>query len=149
MKKRLVLFGIVILVSLLGVLTPQFAQDAPKAVEGTNPKNHDHALLLGFVRTINTAEVADFYEYGSYASWQTLLAHNQEYLNEWLSKFYSPEAKVHFGDMPEILPGWSLRLSMQSDGRGYVLVLEDATDKDGYAALSDERGIIRECKFLN
>jgi hypothetical protein len=50
--------------------------------------------------------------------------------------------------MPEILPGHNLRFNVHSDGQGYDVLLEDATDKSGYAALSDERGVIRECKAL-
>jgi hypothetical protein len=34
------------------------------------------------------------------------------------------------------------------DGTGWVVVLEDAKDATGYAALSDESGVIRECKYL-
>jgi hypothetical protein len=102
--------------------------------------------MLGLVRTINTAEVVEQTTYGSFASWQTLLAHQQEYLNEWLANFYSRDPNVHFGSTPEILPGWNLRLTVQSDGSGWVVMLEDAKDKNGYAALSDERGVIWECK---
>jgi hypothetical protein len=68
-------------------------------------------------------------------------------LNGWLARYYSRKADTHFGEIPEILPGWNLRLSVQTNGQGYVL-LEDANDKTGYAAVSDERGIIRECRFL-
>jgi hypothetical protein len=46
------------------------------------------------------------------------------------------------------LPGWNLRLNVNADGQGYVLLLEDTADKTGYAALIDERGAIRECKYL-
>ena len=36
----------------------------------------------------------------------------------------------------------------QNDGQGYVVFLEDSTDREGYAAHSDERGVIWECKWL-
>lgn len=101
---------------------------------------------MGLVRTINTLEVTDFKQYGWYAFWQMLLERYEKDLNGWLARFYSREANVHFGGMPEIPPGWNLRLNVQMDGQGYVVVLEDANDKTGFAALSDERGIIRECK---
>jgi len=63
-------------------------------------------------------------KYGSYGSWRTLLEHQQEYLNPWIGKFYSADANVHFGDTPEILPGWNLRLNVHTDGQGYDLLLE-------------------------
>lgn len=50
--------------------------------------------------------------------------------------------------MPEILPEWSLRLNVNADGQGYVLLLEDSADKTGYAVLNDERGVIRVRKYL-
>lgn len=129
----------------LGTLTPQFAQNAPTDEEKSNT---DHAILLGFVRTINTAEVVNFTNYGSYAPWQILLAHYPAYFNKWLADIYSEGGNAHYGEMPEILPGWKLRLNVQADGRGYIVMLEGANDKGGYAAVSDERGVIRECKYL-
>lgn len=129
----------------LGTLAPQFAQNAPTDEEKSNK---DHAILLGLVRTINTAEVANFSNYGSFASWQILLAHYPDYFNKWLADMYSQGGNAHYGEMPEILPGWKLRLNVQADGRGFVVLLEDASDKDGFAAVSDERGVIRVCKYL-
>lgn len=129
----------------LGSQSSQFAQNASTEVQTSSS---DHASLVGLVRTINTVEVMELSKYGSYASWPTLLAHQSESLNGWLANFYSEEANVPFGETPEILPGWNLRLNVQADGKGYVALLEDANDKTGYAALSDERGIIRECKYL-
>lgn len=78
--------------------------------------SRNRALALGFLRTINTAEAADFSKYGSYVSWQTLLARQPEYLNAWLATYYAQERKVHFGDLPEVLPGLNLRLSVHIDG---------------------------------
>jgi hypothetical protein len=69
--------------------------------------------------------------------------------NSWLKRFYSSnEPNVQFRDAPEILPEWNLRLNVQADGKGYVLLLNDASDKTGFAWVSDESGIIRECKYL-
>jgi len=92
-----------LLVSALGVLTPQFAQDAPTGAEKPDLERRSNMFCL--VRTINTLEATDFDEYGSYESWQTLLERHRRDLNGWLAKFYSQETKVHFGDMPEILGG--------------------------------------------
>ena len=81
----------------------------------------------------------------TYAPWQTLLAHEPEYLNAWLSTYYP---NFHFGALPKILPGLNLRLTVHADGQGYDVLVEDVGDTNGYAGLSDERGIIRECKWL-
>jgi hypothetical protein len=143
MTKHGIVIGTVFVLLAFGMQTPQFAQDhsdQQKALE-------EHATLIGLVRTINTAEASDFFQYGSYSSWQTLLAQDSDYLNAWLTRFYLQKA-AHFAETPEILPGWNLRLTVQPDGRGFVLVLEDANDKSGFAAVSDERGIIRECKYI-
>jgi hypothetical protein len=148
MKKHRVILSSVLLVWTLGTSAPQLAQDATSGVEPTSQQGSNHALALGFLRTINAAEVGDFSKYGSYSSWQTLLAHEPEYLNAWLATYYSQKPNVHFGDLPEVLPGLRLRLSVHTDGLGYDVLVEDATDKNGYAGLSDERGMIRECKWL-
>jgi hypothetical protein len=146
MTKQQVILSGVLLALALGTSASQFAQDASTAVEKPNRQSRNHALALGFLRTINTAEVADFANYGSSTSWQTLLAHQPGYLNSWLSTYYT--RNVHFGDLPEILPGLTLRLSAHTDGHGYDVLVEDMSDKSGYAGLSDERGVIRECKWL-
>jgi hypothetical protein len=146
MKKFRITLSTVLLVLALGTLASQFAQDA-----STGPKKPDlerRATMAGLVRTINTAEVGEQSTYGSFASWQTLLAHQQEYLNDWLRRFYSRDPNVHFGSTPEILPEWNLRLIVPMDGQGWVVLLRDAKDETGYAVLSDESGVIRECKYL-
>jgi hypothetical protein len=148
MKKHRVILGTVLLVLALGISKSQFAQNASTVVENSDQQSRNHALALGFLRTINTAEVVDFSKYGSYASWRTLLAHQPEHLNSWLSTYYPEEPNLHFGDLPEILPGLHLRLSVHTDGHGYDVLVEDAGDKNGYAGLSDESGRIRECKWL-
>ena len=95
--------------------------------------------MTGLVRTINTAEVVERSTYCSFASWQTLLAHEQKTFNEWFASFYSHDPNVHFGSTPEIPPGWNLRSLVQPDDLGYVVLVEDAKDKNGYVALSESR----------
>jgi hypothetical protein len=146
MNKHRIIFSAVLLVLALGRLTPQFAQDTLPNPSGPDLERRMHAL--GLLRTINTAEVVELYKYGSYSSWQTLLAHQPEYLNEFLARAYPQEVNLRFADMPEVLPGYKMRFNVHSDGQGYDILLEDATDKTGYAPLSDERGIIRESKWL-
>jgi hypothetical protein len=148
MKKHRVILSTVSVVLFLGVLAPQFAQDTH-----TNPTRPDlerrgHAISL--LRIINTAEVGEISNYGSYASWQTLLAHQPESLNEFIARNYPQEANLHFADMPEILPGWSLRFNVHADGQGYDVRLQDLTDKRwGYAALTDESGLILQAEPLH
>ena len=148
MKNNRVILSAVLLVVALGSSGSQFAQETPTGAEKSKAQDR-HGLALGFLRTISTAEVAGFARYGSYASWQILLAHDAQYLNEWVATYYSENPGVHFGELPEILPGFSLRLNVHSDGTGYDVLLEDLSDKDGYAVVSDERGIARECKWLH
>ena len=136
---RIILSAVLLLVA-LGVLTPQFAQNAPLGPEKPDQERRYHAL--GLLRTINTAEVPELSKYGSYASWPILLAHQTEYLNGWLTRFYPHESNLHFSDTSEILPGYSLRLNVHADGQGYDVRVQDMTDKQGYAAFSDESGII-------
>ena len=65
---------------------------------------------MGLVRTINTLEVTDFYQYGSYESWPKTLPerHLTKGFDGWLARFLPAGTKVQFGDMPEFLPGWNL-----------------------------------------
>ena len=147
MRKHRVILGMVLFVLTLGTPGSQFAQKASTA-EKSNQPSHDRWLVLGLLRTINTAEVAEISQFGSFASWQTLLAHNSQHFSEWLTRYYSRDLNVHFADLPEILPGLTLRLNVHADGRGYDVLLEDLGDKDQYGVQSDERGVIRECKPL-
>jgi hypothetical protein len=145
MNKRLVILTTVLLVFLVGVQSPQFAQDT--STSPTKSDHERHSVAIGFMRTINTAEVGELSKYGAYSSWPTLLAHQQKYFDEWVARFSSGD---HFGDMPEILPGWSLRLNVHVDGKGYDLRLQDLTDKTcWYAALTDESGVIRQSKAID
>jgi hypothetical protein len=132
---------------LLALGSLQFAQDAPTSAK--NPNAERQGVMLGLVRTINTIEVTEVTDYGSYAPWPILLAHHQEDFSGWLKRFYSSgEPNARYGDMPEILPGWNLRLNAQADGKGYVLLLADTSDKTGFAWVSDESGIIRHSKYI-
>jgi hypothetical protein len=145
MKKHRIILSIALLVLALGTSGSQFAQNALSQSERTNQQSPDHVLTINFLRTINGAEAANFSEHATYESWPDLVAYQSDYLNGWLAT-YHPNA--HFGEFPGVLPGLKLRLNVHTDGHGYDVLLEDASDKTGYAAISDERGIIRECKWL-
>ena len=73
MKKNRLILGIVVALLFLGVLTPQFAQDSAPGPQELGFEKR--SLALGFMRTINTAVVTELSQYGSYAPWETLLAH--------------------------------------------------------------------------
>ena len=144
MKKHPIIWSVVLLVMALGTSASQLPQDV-RTSGGENLQDQSRVTPVDFIRTINTLEVLEFANQGSYASWQTLLEHQRENLNSWLAT-YAP--KAHFDNLPEVLPGMDLRLNAHADGLGYDAVVEDLKDKNGYAGLSDERGVIRECTFL-
>lgn len=148
MIKHRVSLGTVTLFLFVGGLTPYFAQNVSTASE--QPDLARRRIAVSLLRTINTAEVGEVSNFGSFAEWETLLAHQPDFMNKFLAMNYPQEASPRFTDMPEILPGWSLRLSRHTDGRGYDLLLQDLTDKRcGYAALTDERGVIRQSKTID
>jgi hypothetical protein len=145
MKKHRVILSVVLLVMALGASASRVPQDV-RTAGGGNSQDQSRVTTLGFLRTINTAEAAEFAKQGSYASWQTLMEHQQEYLNSWQAT-YAP--RTSFANLPEVIPGLvKLRLNVHADGRGYDVLVEDLKDKNGYAGLSDERGVVRECLFL-
>jgi hypothetical protein len=152
MTKDRILLTCLMIALALGALTPQFAQEAPKDFEISDQQSSLHGLMASFVRTVNTAELTNHAEHGSYGPWQTILANQEQYLNRWLDQFYPqfyPQAaKIHFSALPEVLPGLNLRLNVAPDGRSYIVLVEDTADKTGFAFVSDERGVIRYCKFI-
>src|SRR5215469_14852227 len=117
-KLRVILSSVLVLL-FLGILKPQFAQEPSANGQIPEEVQHRRAILIGLMRTINTAEVGERSKYGSYSSWEILLTHNPEYFNQWLSKFYAEDITARFADAPEVLPGYSLRLSVHADGQGY------------------------------
>jgi hypothetical protein len=142
-KHRVILAAILVVLS-VGALTPQFAQDSANSDKSDQQKLR-RALLIGLMRTINTDEVTERTKYGSYASWQTLFDHQPEYFNRWLARFRPDDPTLRFADTPEILPGVTLRLNAHADGQGYDVRLQDTPEqKYGYAAFSDESGVIWE-----
>jgi len=125
------------------------------ATDGSQqPYNEKQARMLGLMRTINTLEVvADFGHYGSYTPWLVLMESHSDELSGWLARNWPEEtsrqeAPLRFADQPEVLPGMRLRLNLNADGRGYSVLIEDIQDKHGFAFVSDERGIIREGKYI-
>ena len=150
-----------LLLVLLVVQTPQFAQNT-SIDAGTAMR---HQLAISLLRAIGTAEATYRTENGSYATWQTLLSSYRKYFDEFLARHRGfvvnsgqPDTTparslpypIQFNDLPEILPGWNLRLNVHSDGQGFDLLLIDMTDeKCGYAVLTDENGVIRQSKAID
>jgi hypothetical protein len=147
MKIHRIVSGTVLLVLALGSLTTQFAQDA--STRGVTSDQETRSVAIALLRTINTQELAYKYKHGSYGIWRMLLSDEPTHFQEFLTIHGLLQSNPRFGDAPEILPGWNLRLNVHPDGQGYDVLLEDKMDKEhGYAALSDERGVIREGKSL-
>jgi len=110
-----------------------------------------HQFAVGLLRIINTAEVEPKAKQGSYVSWDVLRTTTDfsQYLTRSASQI-GLQLNSRPGPAPEILSGWSLRLDVTADGKGYDLLLEDLTDKScGYAAVTDERGVIRQSKAID
>ena len=148
MKKRWFIPTIILLSLFLGIGAARNAQDVPK--DEDRVQHLRRYLAISLLRQINTAEVVEQSTYGSFASWQTLRSHHAEYLDKVIAMHRDQVPDLKFGDPPEILPGWGLRLNVHPDGQGYDLLLQDMTDKKcGYAAVTDENVIIRQSKWID
>src|ERR1700756_1949775 len=140
MKRRQLILAVLLMLS-LGLRTSQYAQDVPSDTKKSDQAKYQFALSL--LRAINTAEVVDHTQYGSFSSWQNLLSHHSDYFNDFIAMHRQQLPKARFVALPEIVDGWNLRLTVHADGQGYDLLLRDITDtKCGYAVLTDEQGII-------
>ena len=125
----------------LGVLMPQNAQEVPVG-------QIRRSVAINILRTINMAEVLEQQTYGSFAPWQTLVQRHPEMFDEFMTKHGQRIAATRFAAPPEILPGLRIRFNLHTDGPGYDVLLEDTTQQDGYAVLTDERASIRESKWI-
>jgi hypothetical protein len=148
MRTRIVFLGVVVAAMTLGAAIPQYGQKV--AVPASDAENARHMLAISILRWINAAE-AGYPWHGSYVTWDDLLASKEfaEYEKECLAIL--PElGAAHFSKGSEILPGWTLRLNLTNNGKGYDVLLEDTMDKAcGYAAVTDERGVIRQSKAID
>jgi hypothetical protein len=151
MKKHQVASGILFLLLLLAVNTPQFAQDT--SAVPSKAEQERHRIAIGLLRTINTSEVTYRSKNGSFATWKSLLAAQPKSFDGYLANLTKSGAQKpaeQFSDAPAILPGWNLRLNVHADGQGYDVLLRDTTDeKCDYAALTDESGVIRQSKAID
>jgi hypothetical protein len=143
MRRQLFLVTVILSCALCAVSF----QRGPADGDNPGPYSENHSKMLGLMRTINTIEVSDHFESGAYQSWPELVERHSKDLNGWLVQNGLPQST--FAGLPEILPGWKLRLNLTADGRSYSVLLEDIGDKEGFALVSDERGLIREGKYIH
>jgi hypothetical protein len=140
---------LIVALFILAAAAPISSQNTP--AQATDPDHAKRSLAVNLLRAINTAEMDYKNKHGVYASKDTLLA-SEEFTGRgmaWAAKNDPQLVNAHVSNGPELLPGWSLRLNLAADGNGYVVLLEDTTDKScGYAAVTDERGVIRQSKTI-
>lgn len=146
MRTRLVYPSVVLAALVITIAGTLRSQNAPPSSSGTDRAKH--ILAISLLREINTAELDYKMKHGVYASKDVLLA------SDWFKRTekaeIEPLAKAPLSSGPEILPGWSLRLNISAGGKSYDALLEDTTDKScGYAAVTDERGVIRQSKAID
>ncbi len=149
MKKFLKLASFTAVLSLSLVAGAGSKSNAPMS---SGEQRARRELAVEILRGINTAELNNKMTRGGYATWETLVANGDFNAagSTRLPKTDPQYPQLKFSRGPEILPGWSLRLKVSEAGKAYDLVLEDMKDeKCGYAAISDERGIIRQAKAID
>lgn len=149
MRTKLVLFLIVLVALLITTDKTLRSQNAPPS--SSDADRAKRLLAISLLREINTTEVTYRTNHGVYASRDVLLASEEFKGRGWtLAAKNNPQwANVPRSTGPVIMPGWSLRLNVTADGQSYDLLLEDTTDNCGYAAVTDERGIIRQSKAID
>ena len=149
MRKPTVWVALVVASWILIMATPQGGQTPGQSSDNARARR---SVAINTLRALNSVEYAYKSTHGTFASWD-VLAVSEEFSGRRI--FFSAQdapqlADAHFAKRPEILPGWTLRLNVTSDGKGYDVLLEDNTDKAcGYAAITNESGIIRQSKTLD
>lgn len=148
MRTKSVFFSIVVIALLFTAKTLRSQNAAHSSSDADRAK---HMLAISLLRGIGTAEAEYKMKHGAYASKDALLA-SDEFKGRgmtWAARNDPQLANATLSNGTEILPGWALRLNVTTDGQGYDLLLEDTTDKTcAYAAVTDERGVIRQSKAI-
>jgi hypothetical protein len=150
MRKRSIGLGLIVLAFVLVVTATERRQEVAAQASGHDQERG--SVAVNILRAINTAEYDYRYRHGSFVNWATLVKSEDLKLSGMQAAAENePQlAVVRPSEGPEILPGWMLRLNLTPDGKGYDVMLEDKTDKKcGYAAVTDERAIIRQSKFID
>jgi hypothetical protein len=150
MRGRTIWLALFLTGVMLAAAIPQWAQNA--AAPSPADQHTRHSVAVNMLRAINTAEWEYKSRHGSFAGWDVLVG-SGEFTGRGMhfAALNEPQlSNVQFAKLPEILPGWALRLNVTSGGKGYDVLLEDQTDKScGYAAGTDERAVIRQSKVID
>jgi hypothetical protein len=135
---------------ILATALPHSGQTPSKSMS-----ENEHArrsVAVNTLRAINTAEYEYKSVHGTFVAWEVLMVSDQfRGRGLHLATLNEPQLMdAHFSSKPEILPGWALRLNVSSDGKAYDVLLEDLNDKTcGYAAITNETGLIRQSKNIS
>jgi hypothetical protein len=150
MKEQSIGLVLIVLAFVLVVTATERGQDITTQTSG---RDHERgSVAVNILRAINTAEYDYRYKHGGFVIWATLVKNEDLKLRgmEFAAQNEPKLGSVSLSEGPEILPGWMLRLNLTPDGKGYDVMLQDKTDKTcGYAALTDERAIIRQSKTID
>lgn len=144
MRTKSLLPSIVFVALLITTAKTLRSQNSPHS--SSDADRAKHVLAITLLRVINTTEAEYRMSHGAYAAKERLLASDEfkKRGTPWATKYAT---NAPFSTGPEVLPGWSLRLNVTADGQSYDLLLEDTIDKScSYAAVTEERGIIRESR---
>jgi type II secretory pathway pseudopilin PulG len=127
--------------------SPQKVSIAPASRE-----RERQSFAVNLARAINNAEQNYKSKNDKYADWATLTGNGDftETGTKWAPAGFPTVGHAMYTRGVEIVPGWKLRLNLSHEGKAYDLTLEDATDpKCNYAAVTDERGLIRQSKVID
>jgi hypothetical protein len=141
--------GFVLIVGLYSLLPSAWPQKSAPSVSDRELQRRSFAL--NFLGALNSAEADYKKKHGTFANWDALLAEGYfgETGTKWGSADFPTVTQAMYSRGTEIVPGWKLRLNVSNSGKSYDALVEDATDpKCGYAGVSDERGVIRQSKFI-
>jgi type II secretory pathway pseudopilin PulG len=145
---RWIVAGVCSIAALVGAAaSPQKVSIAPASRE-----RERQSFAVNLTRAINNAEQNYKNKNDKYADWTTLTGNGDftETGTKWAPTGFPTVSHAMYARGAEIVPGWKLRLNLSHEGKAYDLTLEDATDpKCNYAAISDERGIIRQSKVID
>jgi hypothetical protein len=137
---------------LLFLASPLFLQAQKNTISTAQPEQERRSFARNFATALNAAEADYFKQHQAYASWDNLLGFG--YFSASGTKWASPEfptvAHALYGSGSEVVPGWRLRLRLSNQDKAYDVSIEDVADmKCGYAVSTDERGAIRQGKFID
>lgn len=150
MRKSLLTLAFVLFsVSSIALSKANSQEPAASAAASSPERASDRpAQAVALLRLVNTVEVTYKFQRGGYVGWDTLISDRS--FSSKLSKWAGNGSGSAVAKAPEIAPGWNLRLNVGADHKSYDLLLEDTTDqKCGYAAVTDERGVIRQGKAID